>query len=212
MGTESSSFKSRFPSSLSLEFNLLPGQISYFFPLLQKGFAVEARVGISIQAFLCGHFGLSTEYLRGRVKTVFLDGKSVDDLDQAFVQDGSRLALSAALPGLAGAVLRRGSTYAKLRSQVAEKKKDLPGKPEEGLVILKLFNLLLPEIGGVFLQKGVLIPREDFLEFWGQHAEETRRGWGKARVNGEESEIDSLANLLQADLSPWIRLEVLEKN
>jgi hypothetical protein len=160
------SFKNRFHSSISLEFNLSPEGIPSFFPLLQKGFMVKARVGVSVQTFLGDHFGLSPEYLRDRVKTIFLDGKSVDDLDKTLILDGSRLALSAALPGLAGAVLRRGSPFAALRSRVVEGEKDLPGKPEEGFVHLKLFNLLLPELGPLFLRKGILISRQDFQEFW----------------------------------------------
>ena len=172
---------------------------------------VKARVGVSVQTFLGDHFGLSPEYLRDRVKTIFLDGKSVDDLDKTLIPDGSRLALSAALPGLAGAVLRRGSPFAGLRSRVVEGEKDLPGKPEEGFVYLKLFNLLLPELGPLFLRKGILIPREDFQEFWLHLSEETWRGWQKARVNGKETEIHSLAHLLQANPSPWIWLEVQEK-
>jgi hypothetical protein len=172
----------------------------------------KARVGVSIQTFLGDHFGLSPEYLRDRVKTIFLDGKAIDDLDKTLILDGSRLALSAALPGLAGAVLRRGSPFAGLRSRVAEGEKGLPGRPEEGFVSLKIFNLLLPELGPLFLRKGILISREDFLEFWGQLPAESWRGWEKARVNGKESEIHSLAHLLQSNPSPWIRLEVQEKN
>jgi len=208
----SGSFKSSFHSSLSLEFYLPPEQISCFFPLLQKGFMVKTRVGVSVQSFLKDHFGLSPEYLRDRVKTIFLDGKSVDDLDKTLILDGSSLALSAAMPGLAGAVLRRGSPFAGLRSRVAEGEKGLPEKPEEGFVSLKLFNLLLPELGPLFLRKGILISREDFLEFWGQFPGGTRRGWEKAWVNGKESEIHSLGSLLQANPSLWIRLEVREKN
>jgi hypothetical protein len=208
---DSPSFKNRFHSSVSLEFNLSPDGIPSFFPLLQKGFMVKARVGVSVQTFLGDHFGLSPEYLRDRVKTIFLDGKSVDDLDKTLIPDGSRLALSAALPGLAGAVLRRGSPFAGLRSRVVEGEKDLPGKPKEGFVYLKLFNLLLPELGPLFLRKGILISRQDFQEFWLHLSEETWRGWGKARVNGKESEIRSLAHLLQANPSPWIWLEIQEK-
>jgi hypothetical protein len=204
-------FKNRFHSSLSLEFYLPPGEISSFFPLLQKGFMVKARVGVSVQTFLGDHFGLSPEYLRDRVKTIFLDGKAIDDLDKTLILDGSRLALSAALPGLAGAVLRRGSPYAGLRSRVTERGKKLSSKEEEGFVFLKLFNLLLPELGPVFLRKGILISREDFLEFWGQLPEETWRGWRMAWVNRKESEIHSLGHLLQANPSPWIRLGIQEK-
>jgi hypothetical protein len=206
------SFKNSSHSFLSVQFNLPLDQVSSFFPILQKGFRVKARVGMSVQTFLSDHLGLSPEYVRDRVKTIFLDGKSVDDLDKTLIRDGSTLALSAALPGLAGAVLRRGSPFAGLRSQVEERKQGPSNEPEDGCVSLKLFNLLLPEIGPVLLRKGILISREDFLEFWRQLSEETWRAWGKVRVNGKESEIHSLGNLLQSDPSPWILLEVQEKN
>jgi hypothetical protein len=210
MENESSgSFKNRFHSSLSLEFNLSPDGIPSFFPLLQKGFMVKARVGVSVQTFLGDHFGLSPEYLRDRVKTIFLDGKSVDDLDKTLILDGSRLALSAALPGLAGAVLRRGSPFAALRSRVVEGEKDLPGKPEEGFVSLKLFNLLLPELGPLFLRKGILIPREDFQEFWESLSGDIReRIEGAIRVKGKGLPPDQIIDFIGSSSNAWISLAV----
>ena len=47
-----------------------------------------------------------------------LDGKPVDDIGAALVQDGSTLALSAAMPGLVGATLRRGGAYSSFRSAI----------------------------------------------------------------------------------------------
>ena len=205
------SFKNGVPSFLFIEFNLSPDQIPSFFPILQKGFRVKARVGVSVQTFLADHLGLSPEYVRDRVKTIFLDGKSVDDFDRTLIRDGSRLALSAALPGLAGAVLRRGSPFAGLRSRVRERKQGPSNEPEEGFVYLKLFNLLLPEVGPLLLQKGILIPREEFQEFWGHLSEETWRGWEKARVNGKESEIHLLRNVFQMTSSLLIHLTTHEK-
>jgi hypothetical protein len=203
------SFKNRFPSFLSVEFNLSPEGIPSFFPLLQKGFKVKARVGVSVQTFLGDHVGLSPEYLRDRVKTIFLDGKSVDDLDKTLIPDGSRLALSAALPGLAGAVLRRGSPFAGLRSRVGEGEKDLPGKPEEGFVYLKLFNLLLPELGPVFLRKGILIPREDFQEFWESLPGDMRERLEETiRVEGKGLPPDQIRDFIRSSPMAWISLAV----
>lgn len=203
------SLKNRVHSSLSLEFNLSPNQIPSFFPLLQKGFMVKARVGVSVQAFLGDHFGLSSGYLRDRVKTIFLDGKTVDDLDRTLILDGSRLALSAALPGLAGAVLRRGSPYAGLRSRVAEGEKDLPGKPEEGFVSLKIFNLLLPELGPLFLRKGVLISREGFQEFWESLPGDIRKRLEETiRVEGKARPPDEIRGIIGSSSLAWISLGV----
>jgi hypothetical protein len=200
-------FKNRFHSSLSLEFYLPPEQIPSFFPLLQKGFAVKARVGVSVQTFLGDHFDLSPEYLADRVKTVFLDGKTVDDLDKTLILDGSRLALSAAMPGLAGAVLRRGSPYAGLRSRVTERGKNMPRKGEEGFVFLKLFNLLLPEVGPVFLRKGILISPEDFREFWESLAGDIRERFEETiRVEGKGLPPGQIRSFIGSSSIAWISL------
>jgi len=205
----SDSFKNMFHSFLSVEFNLSPDGIPSFFPLLQKGFMVKARVGVSVQTFLGDHFGLSPEYLRDRVKTVFLDGKSVDDLAETRILDGSRLALSAALPGLAGAVLRRGSPFAGLRSRVVEGEKDLPGAPEEGFVYLKIFNLLLPELGPLVLRKGILISREDFQEFWESLPGDIRERLEETiRVEGKGLPPDQIRDFIGSSSIAWISLTV----
>jgi hypothetical protein len=203
------SFEKQAHSSLVLEFNLAPDQVPSFFPILQKGFRVKARVGVSIQTFLSNHLGLGPEYIRDRVKTIFLDGKSVDDLDRTLIRDGSRLALSAALPGLAGAVLRRGSPFAGLRSQVDERKQGLSNGVEEGFVYLKLFNLLLPEVGPLLLQKGILVPREDFQEFWGSLPAESRERLGKTiRVEGKGLPPDQIHDFIGPSSPAWISLAV----
>jgi len=205
----SDSFKNRFHSFLSVQFNLSPDGIPSFFPLLQKGFRVKARVGVSVQNFLGDHFGLSPEYLRDRVKTIFLDGKSVDDLDTTLILDGSRLALSAALPGLAGAVLRRGSPFAGLRSRVVEGEKDLPGTPEEGFVYLKIFNLLLPELGPLVLRKGILISREDFQEFWESLPGDIRERLEETlRVEGKGLPPAQIRDFIESSSIAWISLAV----
>jgi hypothetical protein len=170
---------------------------------------VKARVGVSVQTFLGDHFGLSPEYLRDRVKTVFLDGKSVDDLAETRILDGSRLALSAALPGLAGAVLRRGSPFAGLRSRVVEGEKDLPGAPEEGFVYLKIFNLLLPELGPLVLRKGILISREDFQEFWESLPGDIRERLEETiRVEGKGLPPDQIRDFIGSSSIAWISLTV----
>jgi hypothetical protein len=203
------SFENRAHSFLAVEFILSLDQIPSFFPILQKGFRVKARVGVSVQTFLADHLGLSPEYVRDRVKTIFLDGKSVDDFDRTLIRDGSRLALSAALPGLAGAVLRRGSPFAGLRSRVEERKQGPSNEPEEGFVYLKLFNLLLPEVGPLLLQKGILISREEFQEFWGSLPGDRRERFGKTiRVEGKGLSPDQIHDFIGPSSNAWISLAV----
>ena len=62
-----------------------------FLPLFQKGFMVETQVGLNIDELLTDHLGLSPDYVEDRVRTVFLDGKPVDDFKKAIVKHVSRI-------------------------------------------------------------------------------------------------------------------------
>ncbi len=95
-----------------------PDRYSSFFQFLQGGFFLGASVGCSIHELLCEQLGLGEEYVLQRITTLFLDGKPVDDIDSAVVRDGATLSLSAAMPGLVGAAMRRGGAFASLRSSI----------------------------------------------------------------------------------------------
>ncbi|MCP4349944.1 MAG: endonuclease/exonuclease/phosphatase family protein [Desulfobacterales bacterium] len=62
---------------------------------------LKVQVGCSIRSLLCKQTDVASDYVDERISTVFLDGKPVDDVDSAIVKNGSVLALSAAMPGLA---------------------------------------------------------------------------------------------------------------
>ena len=89
--------------------------MSSFVPLLQKGFQVRVQVGRSLKHLLCEQCGINPEYLTDRIQTIFLDGKVVDNVETTTVKDGAIIALSAAMPGLAGATLRTGGLLAAFR-------------------------------------------------------------------------------------------------
>jgi len=89
--------------------------------LLQAGFSLQAPEGLSARAFMREVLRFPEDYIEGAVSTVFLDGKPVDDIDRAILVDGSRLALSAAMPGLVGAMMRRGSPYASFREGITHR-------------------------------------------------------------------------------------------
>ena len=69
-----------------MEKSLIPS----FFQLLQKGFRVKTQAGCSVKSFLCEHLGLSPEYVEERIQTLFLDGKPVDDVDSALLDNLSQ--------------------------------------------------------------------------------------------------------------------------
>jgi hypothetical protein len=126
--------------------------VSFFLPL-QEGIAIKTQVGLSIRTFLEQELGLTPEFIREKIKTVFLDGKPVDDFDQAILKDGSVLSLSGALPGLVGATMRSGGFFAGLRSQITYQEKESAPLQKEGTITLKIFNLLLKELGPIILKK-----------------------------------------------------------
>lgn len=142
------------------EIILIPRKEPYsvFSIVLQQGFFVRARMGASLKSFLCDQFGISSRYLSNRIKTFFLNGKPVDDIETAIITDGSTLAMSAAMPGLVGAAFRSGGVLSPFRSSISFKNED-PGtvRAKNGSVRLKLFNLLVPEMGPVFLERGIWV-------------------------------------------------------
>jgi len=142
------------------------GALGRLAPLLQQGLRTRARDGASISEFLVEELGVDPGYVRSRITTVFLDGSVVDDLDGAHLHEGSRLALSAAMPGLVGATLRKGGFYAAMRSDItlaaeaAEAADAVAGRSAVSVQV-KLFNLLIEELGPALLAHGfALAPAE----------------------------------------------------
>ncbi len=136
--------------------------LSFFLPLLNHGFDVCITEGVSIKEFLCDQIGLHPDYLENRIQTLFVDGKAVDDFGGSPIQAGSVMALSGAMPGLAGATLRRGGFFGRMRGEISHPDKPISTTCGEGHVTVKLFNLILKEAGPLFLKHGVLIRGQDF--------------------------------------------------
>ena len=59
------------------------------------------------------------------------------------------------MPGLVGATLRRGSYYAAMRSEISAAETEGAVEMKEGTVTLKLFNLLIGQLGPLFLASGI---------------------------------------------------------
>jgi hypothetical protein len=140
-----------------LTLTLKPDQLNAFFPLLQKGVTVSASVGCTLKSLLCEQFAIPADYVSDRITTIFIDNRPVDDLDRTIVQDGSRVTLSAAMPGLVGATMRRGGFYAALRQGISHIADSGAAAGECGTVRVKLFNLLLAEIGPLVLARGLIL-------------------------------------------------------
>jgi hypothetical protein len=132
--------------------------------LLQRGVFCPLAARCSVADFLTGQLGLDPDYVRDQIATVFVDGAVVDDLAVATLRPGSTLTLSAAMPGLVGATLRKGGFYSAMRSEISWKGDDNARQPLDsppGTIRLKLFNSVMREIGPTLLQRGVLVDRRE---------------------------------------------------
>ncbi len=155
----------------SLVLTMGADRIGLFFPILQQGFGVPARVPCTVKELLCDQFGMDAGYVTERITTIFLNGKATDDIEKAVAGNGALIALSAAMPGLVGATMRRGGYYAAMRSAITLEEQEKTGTGADGTVRMKLFNLLLPELGPEFLRHGILMPGREAVAFFKEQDE-----------------------------------------
>jgi hypothetical protein len=148
--------------TVSLQLNA--SQLGAFFPLLQKGVTVPAIVGCPLRNLLCDQFAIPHEYVTNRITTLFLDNSPVDELDRTIIRNGSRVTLSAAMPGLVGATMRRGGFYAALRQGISHVSEEGVAADASGTVRVKLFNLLLAELGPLILARGILLDSSELAD------------------------------------------------
>ncbi len=136
-----------------------------FTTLLQYGIQIKCPAGKSIAVFLEEIPTFTEEYIVEVVQTIFLDGDPADDLETVFDKEEQTLALSASMPGLAGAILRRNSFHSALRGHTT-KVNDLNFDFEECIVTLKLFNSIAQDKGPVLLDGGIFMDSKKILKFF----------------------------------------------
>jgi hypothetical protein len=164
-----------------------------FCSLTGSGFKVYIPSGCSIRELLCGQLGIDAGYLRDRIQTIFLNSKAVDNPDTAIVKAGSTLALSAAMPGLAGATLRKGGCYAPMRSPISHDNRNVGMSLQKpGDVTIKLFNLLQQELGPRLLQRGIRISGEPLAGLLHRRGKSLHSAIVVAELDGEPLELSTL--------------------
>ncbi|OHB70783.1 MAG: hypothetical protein A2V70_15355 [Planctomycetes bacterium RBG_13_63_9] len=102
---------------------------------------------------------------------------------------GSTIALSAAMPGIAGAILRRGSPYATMRSQISHANRVVhPASARQGHVVVKLFNMVQGELGPAMFARGAKISGKALWDLFRGRSAAFRRGILIARI--DETSVD----------------------
>jgi len=168
--------------------------LPFYTTLFQSGIEIKSNNDETMAHFLNNLPGFTIDYVANTVQTIFLNGSAVDDLSTPLGSKNPVLALSAAMPGLAGAIFRRNSYHAALRTAtdgaVVNKKENEPT-----LVTLKLFNSIARERGGELLQMGVTINTRHFVEFMTKRETLIQK---VARISLADNVIDkrNLASLL----------------
>jgi len=174
-----------------------------FFGLLRSGFIVDLTVGCSLEHMLCDQLEIAPDYLRDRAQTVFLNSSPVDDLASASVPDEAVISLSAAMPGLNGAVMRRGGPLSEMRRSISHTPDQVGSQLSPGRITLKLFNLVAKELGPHFLTRGVVVSSRALGELLMLQPSSFWQSVNSAAIDGAPCEVDQLI------IHEWPEQEVL---
>lgn len=190
-----------------LDFTAPDGSASLFATVFQGGVSMTVPPGTTLGSFLDSLPGFTMDYVADVVQTIFLDGTAVDDLQIPITGDSPVLALSAAMPGLAGAILRRNSFHAALRTTTTPRHADHHGPVT---LTLKLFNSIARDRGPTLLAGGVRVAARRLLDFFTTHPTLLADGY-RFRWQGESIAAAELPGLLagQADI---VQLKLLENS
>jgi hypothetical protein len=182
-------------SDVHLSLQVSPKLIPLLFQLLGQGFSVNIHSGVTVKNLLCKQLGIHEDYLAQRIQTIFLNAKVVDDVNTAIVAEGATLALSGAMPGLVGAILRSGGYYAAMRNQLSHVESEPSPQAQSATITLKLMNIVAKELGPVFLQQGIRLKKQTLREFIESRMDDLKAGCMACELDGQPVEFSSLPGI-----------------
>ncbi len=186
---------------------LLAEDLSLFHHLLRQGLQATVHLGTSVQQVLTQDLHIPQERVDRDIQSIFLNGHPVDDLDTVISTPESVLTLSAAMPGLVGACLRRGGTYAKLRQAISwHEEPQRMEKIKLGIIKVKLFNLMVSVLGPILLSRGLWVETERLANVL--DSEQGYRSVYSVQVNGEKKGIRDLLDTVARKTEDMVFLQV----
>ena len=191
-----------------LRLTVRPGAANLFNVLFQSGFKVRAGLGTSIETFLSERLGLDKEYVQNRIQTVFMNNKAVDDPATATITEGAGLALSAALPGLVGATLRKGGYYAAMREGISHGAETTKASGGDAWVRVKLFNLVAKDLGAALLERGIYVESGSLEDFFKNQSPEFWAGCRQIELDGQPLDVEDLQRIAWKEIDDPVFLEV----
>lgn len=131
-----------------------------FNTLLQRGFFLTGRSGMTVREFLREVVGYDDGRIDGEVRTVFLNYSPMDGLDETPVRDGDRLALGSAMPGLVGICMGRDNPYKEFRKSLALDRETGVESGAPARVFVKIFSVLAVDTGEDILARSIEVERD----------------------------------------------------
>ncbi len=144
------------------------GTMSRLAPLLQSGFLVPCSGPVTLHDLLRSLPGFDREYITSRIETIFINGCAADS-PEATLSAGDTVALSAAMPGLAGAIFRKGGLHASLRSRPA--RAQTKQTTTDDFITVKLFNMIATDTVEDILPRGILMKGSILARFFHRRQE-----------------------------------------
>ena len=146
-----------------LLFNCAENELLRLTTILQSGFVETGRQGDSILSFLLTLDGFTEAYIENKVQTIFYNGDALDDPEIKLGGESATIALGAAMPGLAGAIMKKGSICGTFRKSPT--KFDIGRSGDPVAVRVKLFSTVARDRGPQLLRRGVRIDAQDLGYF-----------------------------------------------
>ena len=178
-----------------IDITVAKGFIRWFSSFFIEGVSLPVNTGGTLKEVICDQLGVAEGYFEERIQTIFLNFKAVDKPEKALVKDGAIIALSAAMPGLVGATMRKGGTYAVLRSSISFSETDGMVEQHRGWITLKLLNMVARELGPLFLAKGVYVADEKVVSFLKARGDEFENQRCEVSINGSVSSLEQVIKM-----------------
>lgn len=137
---------------------------AWYYPL-QKGFFLSGQSGMSVREFLHEVLRFDDVFIEKSVRTIFLNNSPVDNIDEAYIKEGDRMALGSAMPGLVGIVMGRDNPFKSFRDDISVHDEGKSENRTPITVSMKLFSTLAVETGVAVLGRGVILKAGDLADF-----------------------------------------------
>ncbi len=200
---------------LSLKILIKPEFMSGFLRLFLTGVRINTHCGISIREFICDQLGVDVSYFDNRIQTIFLNGKAIDSPENTHIQEGSTLAMSAAMPGLVGSTFRKKGVLASFRSNIthqADSAVKMTKSKKTDWITIKLFNYITRELGPNVLERGVSVKVSNLKEVLNSQQQKTiKTGLELADIKLNDKPIEFSEIEKNAGKEDWIYITVHSK-